>query len=322
MLDLLKGTDIEKDLISLEDILQGAIQDEEPLLSRMSGHILFSEGLRLRPSFGIAVYKACWGKNVAELLPVTAALELIHTANLIHADLIYKAPTHRGAPSLHMMFGKNEAIVTADFLFAKANLLCASYGPDIIQMTMRTCIRMAEGEVLQMSTTLKDTTVDKYMEMVKRRTADIISTTAKLGAWIARAPVHTLESMEVMGQHLGLAYQLVDDFLDIGGSICVAEPKGTEVLQGRVTMPIIRARDQLNDKARKQLMDIYRKRKRDKADVKRVMKLVSSTDGLEFTKKKAEALVEAAIKEAVRLEDGIHRRMLMELSRYVVERCV
>jgi len=322
MLEHLQGTDIEKDLVRLEDILQGAIQDEEPLLSRMSGHILFSEGRRIRPAIGLTVYKACWGQNVAEVLPVTAALELVHTASLIHEDLIHKAPTHMGAPSLHRMFGKNEAIITADYLFAKAFRLCTSYGPEVIGMLVKACINLAEGEVRYLSTTLKDVTVEEYMDIIKLKSAESFSTTARLSAWIARADAKMLDSMDVLGQHLGLAYQLIDDYLDLGGSVCIAEPKGSEILQGKATLPIIRARDQLNDKTRKQLLDIYRKRKRDKSDIKRVMRLVSSTDGLEFTKKKAEDLVEAATKEAERLEDGIHRRMLMDLSRYIVDRCV
>jgi len=322
MLDVLKGTDIEKDMKGLEDILQSAIQDDEPMLSRMSGHILFSGGRRIRPAIGVTVYKACWGQNVAELLPATAALELVHTASLIHEDLIHKAQTHMGAPSLHMMFGKNEAIVTADYLFAKAYRLCVNLGPDIMGMLAKACVNLAEGEIRHLCATPKDVTIDDYMDIVKLRRAEVFSTTTRLSAWIARAPAKTLDSMDVLGQHLGLAYQIVDDYLDLGGSTCEAEPKGTEILQGKMTLPIIRARDELNDKAKKQLLDIYKKRKRDKNDVKRVMRLVSSTDGLEFTKKKAEDLVEAAIKEAERLDDGIYRRLLMELSRYVVERCV
>ena len=99
------------------------------------------------------------------------------------------------------------------------------------------------------------------------------------------------------------------------------EPKGTEILLGKLTLPIIRARDQLSDKARKQLIDIYKKRKRDKSDVKRIQRLVSTTDGLEYTKKKAEDLVEVALGEAEKLDTDTHRKILMDLSRHIVERC-
>ena len=321
MLDVLKGMDIEKDLERLEDILQGAIRSDEPQLSRMSGHILFSEGWRIRSAIALTVYRACWGRNSEEVLPITAALEIIHTATMIHEDLIHKAPTHMGAPSLHKMFGKNEAIITADFLFAKAFVLCKGYKADVTDMVDHACAKLAEGEISELNSTMNKVTVEAYIEIITKKTAGVFSTATKLAAWIARAPAQRLESMELMGQYLGIAHQMIDDYLDLGGSVCQPEPKGTEILLGKVTLPIIRARDQLADRARQQLMDIYRKRKRDKTDVKRVQRLVSTTDGLEFTKKKAEELVEVALGEAEKLDNDIHRKMLMDLSRHIVERC-
>jgi geranylgeranyl pyrophosphate synthase len=321
MLEILKGMDIEKDLVRLEDILQGAIRSDEPQLSRMSGHILFSEGQRIRPAIALTTYKACWGRNSEEVLPITAALEIIHTATMIHEDLIHKAPTHMGAPSLHKMFGKNEAIITADFLFAKAFVLCKTYGPDVTTMVDHACARLAEGEVMELNSNINKVTIESYIETITKKNAGVFSTATKLAAWIARAPAARLESMELMGQYQGIAHQMVDDYLDLGGSVCLPEPRGTEILLGKVTLPIIRARDQLSVKARKQLVDIYRKRKRDKTDVKRVQKLVSSTDGLEFTKKKAEELIEIAIGEIEKLDTDTHRKILMDLSRNIVERC-
>jgi geranylgeranyl pyrophosphate synthase len=321
MHEIIKGTDVERDLEKLEDILQEAIKSEEPELSRMSGHILFSGGRRIRPTVGIVVYKATWGRSVEEFLPVTAALELIHTANLIHEDLIYKAPTHRGAPSMHKMFGKNESIVTADFLYAKAFGLCTHYGPDILNMAVKACVRLAEGELLMIRHSLRDTTIEEYLEIITRKYAETFSWTARAAAWIARAHLPRLESMEVLGQHLGLSHQIIDDYLDLAGSECTGEPKGTEVLQGKPTLPIIRARDQLSDKNKKQLLDIYKKRKRDRNDVKRVMRLVSTTDGLEFTKQKAADLVEAALKEVDKLDETPYKKMLTHLCQHVVDRC-
>ena len=320
-LDILKGMDIEKDLERLEDILQGAINSEEPQLSRMSGHILFLESWRIRSAIALTVYRACWGHNSEEVLPVMAALRMFHTVTMIHDDLIYKAPTHLGAPSLHKMFGKNEAIITADFLYAKAFGLCKSYESDVTDMAVKACTGLAEGEVMELNAKIADITVETYIAIITKKSAGVFSTATRLAAWIARAPAEKLESMELMGQYLGIAHQMIDDYLDLGGTACMPEPRGTKILLGKVTLPIIRARDQLGDRTQKQLVDIYRKRKRYKNDVKRVLRLVSSTDGMEFTKKKAEDLVEVALGEAEKLDSDLHRKILMDLSRQIVKRC-
>ena len=120
MYKLFADTEIETDLETLEKRLQESIQGGHPELARMSGHIIFSGGKRIRPALGIMVYKAMGGKSVDNLIPISVALELIHTATLIHDDIIDSSSLRRVAPSVHKMFGREKALITGDFLFAKA----------------------------------------------------------------------------------------------------------------------------------------------------------------------------------------------------------
>jgi geranylgeranyl pyrophosphate synthase len=317
---LLADTEIETDLETLEKRLQESIQGGHPELARMSGHIIFSGGKRLRPALGIMVYKALGGRAVDSLIPVSVALELIHTATLIHDDIIDSSSLRRGAPSVHQMFGKEKALITGDFLFAKAYGMCSRYGSRIIEIAADACVRLAEGEIMQMNMTLEDITVTKYIEIITRKTADLFSAGTKVATILAEAPEEHMETTGYFGHHLGLAFQIIDDYLDLVGDENIGKPRGLDVKEGTPTLPVIRARYQMGDKDAQRLIAIYKKKKRTDKDVSKVLKLVEDTDGLQYTKNMARERADLAIKELEKLPQNNYIDLLKKVTDFVVER--
>ena len=320
MQDIFEGTEIQKDLVRLEGHLQEAIQGGHPELARMSGHIIFSGGKRLRPAVGLAIYRALGGRTAEALIPVTVAIELIHTATLIHDDIIDSSLMRRGAPSVHKMFGTNKALVTGDFLFAKAYGLCARYGSKVIEIASDACIRLAEGEIMQENMTLEDITVTKYMEIISRKTADLFKAGARVAAILADAPEEYLEPVGYFGHYLGLAFQMVDDYLDIGGTVETGKPVALDVKEGQPTLPVIRARYQLGTRDTKRLLGIYAKKSRTKKDIDAAVKLVKKTDGLEYTIKMAKTRAKKAKDELEKLPGSKYLSVLEKIADFVVDR--
>jgi geranylgeranyl pyrophosphate synthase len=126
--------------------------------------------------------------------------------------------------------------------------------------------------------------------------------------------------MEVFGQHVGLAFQVVDDVLDIVGDDAMGKPQGTDIKEGKPTLAVIRARDQLSGKDKKSLLSIYKKKRRTKADISKAIKLVESTDGVDHAMKRARTLIREALKETDYLDEGPYKDILVKLSKYIVER--
>jgi geranylgeranyl pyrophosphate synthase len=320
ILPMVSGTDIEKDLERLEEKLQESIQGGHPELARMSGHIIFSGGKRFRPALGLTVFKAMGGRSIESLIPVAVALELIHTATLIHDDIIDSSSLRRGAPSVHKMFGIEKAMVTGDFLFARAYGLCSRYGSRVIETASDACVRLAEGEIMQMNMTLEDITVKKYLEIITRKTADLFSAGTRVAAILADCPDTVIETMGYFGHHLGLAFQIVDDHLDLVGKEKTGKPAGVDVKEGKPTLPVIRARYQLKAKEAQELIGIYNKQERTAEDVERVLSLVNMTDGLDHTMAMARERADRAVAELEKIPENEYTCILSKLARFVVDR--
>jgi geranylgeranyl pyrophosphate synthase len=218
------------------------------------------------------------------------------------------------------MFGRNKALITGDFLFAKAYGLCSRYGSRVIEIASDACVRLAEGEIMQMNMNLETITVTKYIEVISRKTADLFSAGGKAAAILADAPEEYLEPVGYFGHYLGLAFQMVDDYLDLVGTEKTGKPIAIDIKEGKPTLPVIRARYQLKTRDTKRLLSIYAKKKRTKKDIEAALKLVAKTDGFEYTKRMAKARAKKAKDELDKLPETKYVSVLDKMTDYVVER--
>lgn len=227
----------------VEENLARAVRSREKTLTDISAHLIDSGGKRVRPLVTLMAYFAFGGERTQDIVDIATAIELIHTATLLHDDIIDGAETRRGKESAFKKFGLKSTLVAGDFLFIKAFEFAGKFDETVVQWTADACTLLTEGEILQGHFNRnRAVTVDDYLEIVKRKTASLFHTGAKVGAYLAGAPSCLVDEAERYGLNMGIAFQMVDDILDVIGHIdLLGKPIGMDLRDGNPALPIILA---------------------------------------------------------------------------------
>lgn len=226
---------ISEGLDAVEAKLLVVIDSEIDLLNEASTHILASGGKRLRPQIGLLSYLAAGGNDVLEAVPMAAAIEMVHTATLVHDDINDHSLLRRGRPAVHARWGRTFALLTGDYLFTKVYELMAPYGGNYNVIMADACTRLVEGETLQ-AVSAKAGTIDRetYKRIVSLKTASLFEAAARMGAMLGNADDKLVDALAEYAFNLGIAFQIVDDLLDvIGDEEVLGKPVGLDVAQQR-----------------------------------------------------------------------------------------
>ncbi len=236
---------IARDLVHVEDKLTDLLVSREPLLSEISGHLIGGGGKRIRPAVALLVFKACGGDDVVDMIDVAVALELIHSATLLHDDIIDGGKTRRGRASAFSRYGLANTLVTGDFIFSKAFELCGRFEERIVRWAADACISLTEGEIMQGRFRRNPAvTIDDYLEIIARKTASLFSQGARVAAHLAGADEACAEAMWACGFNIGMAFQVVDDLLDVDGDEdLTGKPVGIDLRDGNPSLPLVLALD-------------------------------------------------------------------------------
>ena len=231
-------------------------------------------------------------------MPIAIALELIHTASLVHDDVIDEADTRRGAATTNSKWGNQVAILSGDYLFARAFKLVAEAGYDssvYVKLAQLVCT-LSEGEILQDHTVYQvPASEDAYYERIRKKTADFLETCCALGAAVGGMSAADTAGMALYGHAIGMAFQITDDLLDYRQtSEDIGKPAGHDLVQGFVTLPVIRALAVLDEAGRAELTALITNPKMTEAEVARALEIVRTTDGLDYAQEKADAYLERA----------------------------
>lgn len=238
---LVPGLDMESAMARVEAAIQYAVRSEEPLLQKMVGELVAAGGKRMRPRLALLAFAACGGKpeRLDAAVDAAAAFELIHTASLVHDDIIDQSPLRRGRPTLHVAYGMSHALVAGDFLFTRGFGLSGRLGREVITVTEEACARLAEGEVMEQRLLAEEVDEERYLTIIIKKTAEPIRACAKAGAILADASPEVIEALGQYGVEVGIAFQIADDVLDIAG-----DPKetgkvvGQDAKTGVLTLPV------------------------------------------------------------------------------------
>ncbi|MGD2050234.1 MAG: polyprenyl synthetase family protein [Chloroflexota bacterium] len=225
---------LDEGLDAVEEQLRQVILTDVDILEDASKHIVESGGKRLRPNVTLLSYLAAGGQDIAEAVPLAAAIELVHTATLVHDDINDHSLTRRGKISVHARWGRTFALLTGDYLFTKVYELMAPYGADFNVIMANACVKLVEGETLQ-AEAAKNGAINQeiYKTIVSRKTASLFEAASRMGALIAGADEMIVKALADYGYNLGLAFQIVDDVLDIiGDPQTLGKPIGSDVVQG------------------------------------------------------------------------------------------
>lgn len=231
---------VEQGLAAIEEYMLSVVNSDVAVLHDASAHILTSGGKRIRPKMSLLAYIAAGGKNLDEVVPVASAVEMIHTATLVHDDINDHSLTRRGKATVHSVWGRTFALLTGDYLFTKVYELMAPYGPEYNMVMANACSRLVEGETLQ-ATAAKAGTIDSetYKSIISLKTASLFEASARMGAQLATGEEDLIEDLANYAYNLGLTFQIVDDVLDIiGDPEEMGKPVGIDLMQGRGVMAV------------------------------------------------------------------------------------
>lgn len=222
-------------LQAIDELLIATIDSEVELLNDASRHIISSGGKHLRPHVALLSYLAAGGTDLQDAVSMAAAIEMVHTATLVHDDINDHALLRRGRPSVHARWGRTFALLTGDYMFAKVYELMAPYGPTYNIIMARACSELVEGETLQ-AVAAKAGTIDRetYKRIVALKTASLFEGAARMGALLGGGDERVVNALAEYAYNLGIAFQMVDDILDVvGDPAALGKPVGTDLAQGR-----------------------------------------------------------------------------------------
>jgi len=242
--------------IKLEKVIgeQSAIYGD---VARIAGEVVLAGGKRLRPILIMLAYDLAGGENENEIIPLALSSEFIHSATLVHDDINDEASTRRGHQTIHSKFGLAKGIIAGDYLFSQGFGLGGRYDQEVVEVIAHYCSKLASSEFTQIDHILDlSTSPEDYLEIVRGKTAGPFAAGCKGAAMVAGASQKLCDSLFDFGMELGIAFQLVDDLLDIRGDDRMGKPRGADVYEGKMTLPIIHALTILHGKQRERLSEI------------------------------------------------------------------
>lgn len=268
------------DLARVEAALLASVQTEDPFLTDVASHLLKAGGKRLRPALALAAAYAVTGSASKEVVQGGVSVELVHLGSLYHDDVMDEADTRRGVVSANARWGNLVAILSGDFLLARASVLAAALGTEVAGLIGATIGRLCEGQVLELQTAFNpDRSEDAYVRSIRGKTASLMATATRVGAIVSGLDRGAVETLTAYGEAVGMTFQIADDILDlIATDEQLGKPAGNDVVEGTYTLPVIRAlADPLvGEELRALLVPGL-----DRSAVDRIRKLVRASSGVE-----------------------------------------
>lgn len=309
---------VTHELRLVEENLGRAIRSREQALTDISGHLIYGGGKRVRPMVTLLAYLAFGGKRAQDIVDIATAIELIHTATLLHDDILDGAETRRGKESAYKKFGLKSTLVAGDFLFIKAFEFAGKFEEVVVQWTADACTLLTEGEMLQgFFNRNRTVTLDDYVEIVKRKTASLFQTGAKVGAYLAGAGSSLVEETERYGLNMGIAFQMVDDILDIVGQVeLLGKPTGMDLRDGNPSLPIILG---LQNQQRA-VCQAFEKARPTQAQITAALEAIKSGPAIPQAKSLAKHYAEEALKSIKKLPPSRYRNGLKTLVQIIIDR--
>jgi len=240
---------LDADLRRVEDALRASVRHDDRFLAEVGAHLIAAGGKRIRPTLTLcAGYAATGGDDPVADDVVTGgvACELVHLGSLHHDDVIDEAETRRGVPSVNARWSNIVAILSGDFLLARASALAASLGADVAGLLADTIGELCRGQVLELQHLFDVTRSEEdYASAIEGKTASLFGTSCRIGGMVSGVDEPTLDALTRYGQHLGLCFQIVDDCLDVTASDeALGKPAGQDLVEGIYTLPVIYAIDE------------------------------------------------------------------------------
>jgi octaprenyl-diphosphate synthase len=305
---------------AVDQLIISELSSDVVLINQMGHYIVGNGGKRLRPMLLLLAGKALGGTTTNHLI-LAAVIEFIHTATLLHDDVVDESELRRGKESANAVWGNAASVLVGDYLYSRAfEMMVRTGNMRVMEILSKTTTAIAEGEVLQLlNCNNPETTEEKYLEVIARKTAILFSAATRLSAVISGASTETEESLAEYGQHLGIAFQLIDDVLDYKASQeDLGKNLGDDLAEGKPTLPLIRAIQKGTPEEAKVIIDAIKHGNRDAFNA--VYDIVKNTQAIAYTEQRADEEAEKAIQALAVLQDSEFKEALVLLAKFSVQR--
>jgi octaprenyl-diphosphate synthase len=290
------------------------------LLDKIMGYIVRRKGKQMRPMF-VFLSAGSVGTISDQTYRGAALIELLHTATLVHDDVVDDANYRRGFFSLNALWKNKIAVLVGDYLLSRGLLLSVDHGDFTLLKIVSEAVReMSEGELLQIEKARKlDITEDVYYNIIRQKTASLIGSCCAVGAATTGADERTIATMKEFGLKVGMAFQIKDDLFDYGDAE-IGKPLGIDIKEKKMTLPLIYALQQASWAKRKKIIFDIKNRSEDPATVQSIIQFVKESGGLAYAQSKMMHFFEEAMALVENLPDSDYKKSLIDLVRFTIER--
>ena len=314
------------DMTACNQAIIDRMQSSVPLIPQLGAHLVAAGGKRLRPLLTLASARLCgYGEQEGQKrhIGLAACVEFIHTATLLHDDVVDESTLRRGMASANALFGNKASVLVGDFLFARSfQLMTADGSLEVMAILSAASATIAEGEVLQMSTQNDlSTPIERYLEVIHGKTAALFAAACRVGAVIAQHDRKAELALEQYGTNLGMAFQLVDDALDYAADQQVlGKTVGDDFREGKITLPVLAAYEQGTEEERQFWKRVIEDNEQTEADLPHALEIIARRDAIRITIERARDYAGKAVEALACFPESTLKNLLRETVLYTVER--
>ena len=313
-----KGINTELQLF--EERFRASMKSDAPLLDRITRYIIKQKGKQMRPMFVFFSADLCGGIKEATYRAATL-VELLHTATLVHDDVVDNSFERRGFFSINALWKNKIAVLIGDFLLSKGLLLSIKNKDfDLLEVVSKAVEQMSEGELLQIEKARRlDINEHIYFDIIRKKTASLIASCCASGALSAGADADSVEKMRLFGEKIGIAFQIKDDLFDFGTDN-VGKPLGIDIKEKKITLPLIYALNQASYLEKRRIINLVKNHNEEPNSVAEVIQFVHAKGGLDYAEQKMQTYQQEAFDILTQFSEHPARVALEQLVRFTTER--
>ncbi|HMN33377.1 MAG TPA: polyprenyl synthetase family protein [Chitinophagaceae bacterium] len=311
---------LKSDLILFEDTFNKAVESHVSLLDKIMKYIVKRKGKQLRPMFVILSAKIFSPANETTYR-AASLIELLHTATLVHDDVVDHADTRRGLFSINALWKNKIAVLVGDYLLSKGLLLSLSNGDFKILEILSTAVKeMSEGELLQAEKARKlDISEDIYFEIIRCKTASLIASACSAGAYSVTKDIDKAKLMAIFGEKVGIAFQIKDDLFDYGKAD-VGKPTGNDIKEKKMTLPLIYTLQHCDKATKNKIIRIFKYPYKNSREIDFIIDTVKNIGGIEYAENKMKIFIDEAFQCLESIDDSEALHYLKQLVEFTIER--
>jgi octaprenyl-diphosphate synthase len=312
---------IRKEMDEFELKFRKAMQSTVPLLDRIMHYIVKRKGKQMRPMF-VFLSAGLNGEIAESTYRAASLIELLHTATLVHDDVVDDSNLRRGFFSINAVWKNKIAVLVGDYLLSRGLLLSVEHEEfELLKIVSQAVRKMSEGELLQIEKARKlDITEEVYYEIITAKTASLIASCCATGASSVGASAETVKRMHDFGEAVGIAFQIKDDLFDYEQTEQTGKPRGIDIKEHKMTLPLIYALNHSDSSEKRFIINTVKSYSEDKKRVETVIRMVMEKGGLNYAREKMHRYQNQAFSLIEHLPDSTYKQSLMQLVRYTTER--